>query len=129
MIDGIELLYQQIAESIEEAIPEEWTTAKMEALFYPGSSTYFGEYRRKADGKCRDFGTTRAGERAFRELRRTFRDAGKPLWGQACFELHSDGKFNMQWGYDNCDENGDMIFNEEQEIARHEERHKRLTST
>jgi hypothetical protein len=75
----------------------------------------------------RDFGTIVRGERAFRELRRKFKETGKPLWGQASFELHSDGKFKMKWGYDNCDENGDTIFNEEEELKRSEERRKRLT--
>ncbi len=128
MISGIEPLYQQIAESIQEAIPEEWATAKMEAIFYPGSSTYFGEYTRLADGRLRDFGTSRSGEQAFREIRKKFKEAGKKPWGQVAFELHSDGRFNMKLGYDGCDENGDTIFNEEEERKRHEERRNRLTS-
>lgn len=127
MIEGIEPLYRQIAESIQEAIPEDWTTAKMEAIFYPQSSIYCGEYTRKADGKARDFGTTRVGERAFRDLRKRFKEAGKPLWGQACFELHADGRFHMKWGYDNLDENGDTVFDADGELKRQEERHKRLT--
>jgi hypothetical protein len=113
MIEGIEPLYQKIAESIQEAIPEEWSTAKMDAVFYPDGITFVGEYQRKADGKARDFGTTRKGEHALRELRIKFKEAGKPLWGQVCFELHSDGTFSMKLGYDNCDDNGVTVFNEE----------------
>jgi|SRR5271157_3578627 len=128
MIDGIEAIYQQIAESIQEAIAEEWSTAMMEAIFYNNSSTYFGEYTRKADGKLRDFGTTRSGERAFREARRRFRDAGNKPWGRATFELFPDGKFIMKLGYDGCDENGDTVFDEVEELRRHEERRNRLTS-
>jgi hypothetical protein len=126
MIEGIEQLYQAIAESIEQAIPDDWTTARMEAVFYPGSSDYVGEYIRKADGKVRAFSTGRLGERAFREIRKKFKEAGKPLWGQAIFELHSDGKFNMKWGYDDVDENGDTTFNENEYLNRNEERRKRL---
>lgn len=128
MIEGIETYYEQIGHSIQEMIPEAWTTARMDVIFYSDGSSYEGEYTRQADGKARAFGTTLIGERAFRELRKMFKDAGKPLWGQATFELHADGKFKMTWGYDNCDENGDTIFNEEEELKRVEERHKRLTS-
>ena len=52
-----------------EGYGEPTTTAKMEAIFYADSSTYFGEYTRKSDGRPVDFGTTRNGERAFREIR------------------------------------------------------------
>src|SRR5262249_44676857 len=128
MIQGIEPLFQQIADSIAEAILEDWTTATMEAIFYSGSSTYFGEYRRTSDGKPRDFPTTAQGERAFRDLRKKFKEAAKRLWGQARFEFHADGKFNIKWVYENCDENGDTIFNEEREMKRHEERRKRLSA-
>jgi hypothetical protein len=128
MLDGIEMLYQEIAESIQGAIPEEWTRARMDVIFYSDGSTYEGEYIRKADGKLRGFATSPSGERAFRELRRMFKESDKALWGQASFELHPDGKFKMKWGYDNCDENGDTIFNEEEELRRCEERRKRLTS-
>lgn len=128
MIPGIEPLDQQIADSIQESIPDEWTTAKMEALFFPESITYIGEYVRSADAKERDFRTGRIAERAFRDIRRRFKDAGKTLWGRAVFELHSDGHFKMDWLYDGCDANGDMIFDEARELKRHEERHRRLTS-
>jgi hypothetical protein len=128
MIDGIEPLYQQIADSIREAIEEEWSTAKMDAIFYPGSSTYFGEYTRRTDGKLRDFGTTIAGQRTFREIRKKFKEAGKKPWGGASFELHADGTFDMKWNYDGCDENGDTIFVEAEEYERFEGRRKRLTS-
>src|SRR5437016_2475189 len=107
MIDGIEPLYQEIAESMVNAIPEDWSTAKFEAILYSGSSTYEAEYTRKTDGVVRGFQPADGGSRAFRQIRKMFEEAGKPLWGRACFELHSDGRFNMKWGYDNCDENGD----------------------
>lgn len=129
MIVGIEPFYQEIAKSIEDAVPEEWTSAKMEAIFYPDSSTYFGEYVRKADGKLRDFGTTGLGERAFREIRKKFKDVGKKPWGRAAFELFPDGRFNMEFGYDSCDRNGDTLFNEDEEVRRLKERHRRLSGS
>lgn len=128
MIDGIELLYQQIAESIEEAIPDEWTTARMEAAFFSESSKYMGEYTRESDGVARDFPTSFEAARAFREIRKRFKEAGKPLWGRAIFEMDSQGKFKMHWDYDNCDEEGNAIFDEEEELKKAEERHRRLTS-
>jgi hypothetical protein len=55
MIDGLEPLFQQIADSMQEAIPEDWVTAQFEAIFYPDGSTYEAEYTRRADGKARSF--------------------------------------------------------------------------
>ena len=48
MIGGIEPLYQQIAESIQEAIAEEWTSAKMEAVFYSRWQHLFRRYTVKS---------------------------------------------------------------------------------
>lgn len=128
MIEGIEPFYQRIAEAIQEAIPEEWATAKMDVIFYPGSSIYEGEFIRKSDGMLLSFETPDDAGRAFRELRKLFKASGKPLWGQACFELDADGKFNMKWGYENCDADGNTRFVEGAELKRHEERCKRLFS-
>ena len=50
MIEGIEALYQQIADSIVEAIPESWSTAKVEAIFFADSITFEAEYTRKGGG-------------------------------------------------------------------------------
>ncbi len=127
MIDGIEPLYQQIAESMIAAIPEEWSSARFDVFFVPGSCTYEAEFVRAADSASRSFQPTDDGNRAFRQLRKKFKEAGKRVWGRASFELRPDGKFNMKWGYDNCDENGDTIFNEEEEVRRHEARLQRLS--
>ncbi len=127
MIPGIEPLFQQIAESIESAIPEGWDTAKMEAVFFPESSQYTGEYTRASDGVARGFATTLAGERAFREIRKLFTESDPRVWGRASFELRSNGTFNMKWGYDNCDEDGFARFDEKEELRRREERHQQLT--
>jgi hypothetical protein len=125
MIPGIEAFYQRIAESIQNAINEDWATAKMDAIFFDDSVTYFGEYT-TPDGRLKGFGPDRDGQLAFRELRRKFADVGKPLWGQAAFEMNAEGKFKMSWGYENCDENGDTIFDEEREHQRNDDRRKRL---
>jgi hypothetical protein len=126
MIDGLEILYQQIVDSIKEAIPEPWSSAKVEAIFFSDSIDFETEYVSET-GKFRGFATTMAGDRAFKQLRRRFKEAGKPVWGQACFELQSDGTFSMKWGYENCDANGDTIFDEETWSRRHEERRQRLS--
>jgi len=128
MIEGLEPLYQRIAESIEEAISDEWATAQMEAIFFRDGIDYLGEYIRKTDGVARGYPTSPNGESAFRELRECFEKSGQPLWGRACFELNADGNFNMKWDYDNCDENGYFRSDEEVESQKREERYRRLTS-
>lgn len=126
MIDGIEEAYEQIANSMIETIPEEWTAASFQAIFYPDGSVYEAEYIRKGDGKARGFQPAGGGSRAFRQLRKLFKDAGKPLWGSACLELKPDGKFNVKWNYEKCDPEGYAIFDADVELQRHEARRKRL---
>lgn len=127
MVEGVEAFYQQIAESMIEAIPEKWSSAVFEAMFFPDGSTYEAEFTRKFDGKVRSFLPKDGGDRAFRQLRKKFKDAGKPLWGKARFDLRPDGTFNMKWGYEDCDEEGYLKFNEEAEFQRQEARSLRVT--
>jgi hypothetical protein len=127
MIPGSEELFKTIAKSMIETIPEEWSSAQYDVIFFPDGSLYEAEYKRKADGVSRGFSPASEGARAFRRLRQLFREMGKPLWGRATFTLHPRGKFNISWGYDDCDENGDALFNEEQELQRHEKRRRRLS--
>lgn len=126
MIDGIEAYYQRVADSIVESIHDEWVEARVDAVFYSDGITFLGEYTR-ADGVLRSFETGRSGDKALRELRSRFKDARQPVWGQAHFELCADGKFNMRFGYENCDSNGDTVFDEDRYVQMVEERHKRLT--
>lgn len=128
MIPGIEPLYQRIADAMTTAISEEWSVAEFHALFYEGSSTYEAEYVRRADGRAIGFQPASDGSRAIRELRKAFRQAGHRVWGQVRFTLRADGSFNAQWGYDGCDANGDLPFDEEAELRRHEERRLRLVA-
>ncbi len=128
MIDGLDKEYRLIAESMMSAIPEDWSSAKFEVIFYPNSSTYEAEYVRTRDGQARGFRPESAGARTFRQIRKLFKDGGQPVWGQAVFELFPDGRFNMKWGYDNCDDNGDTVFDADKEFERAELRHRRLTS-
>ena len=128
MIDGLEPFYQRIAESIQAAVRGQWTSARMDAIFYDDSILYFGEYLSATDGLPRDFETSSAAERAFEAIRRRFKETGQPLWGQACFVLQSDGKFNVKWGYENCDEQGNTKFDEAEYHRIHEERRSRLNA-
>ena len=57
MLPGLEPLFQEIADSMVAAIPEEWSTARVEAIYFSDSSVYEAEYTRKADGVPRDFET------------------------------------------------------------------------
>jgi len=125
LIPGIEPLYQRIADAMTAAIPEEWASAEYHAMFYAHGSTYEAEYVRP-DGVARSFAPD--GGRAIRELRRLFQQAGRPVWGQVWFLLRADGSFNARWGYDGCDANGDLPFDEATELRRHEERRLRLVA-
>lgn len=127
MIQGIEVYYQQIADAISDAIPEDWATALMEVTFHDGSIDYHGEYTRSVDGVPRSFGTPRIARDAFKDIRSLFKQSGKPLWGSATFNLDSNGQFNMKWNYDDCDENGYARYDSEAWLKRQEEDQYRLT--
>src|SRR5215208_3561139 len=109
----METLYQEIAESMAERIFEPWVTAWMDAIFFPGSMFYSAEYAAPEGGKHKSFATDIVAERAFEQIRESFKRAGKPLWGRARFELHANGKFKMDFAYDDCDEKGFAKFDEE----------------
>ncbi|MEW4565736.1 immunity protein YezG family protein [Bremerella sp. JC770] len=125
MIPNLEVSYQRIANGIVECIPYEWEDALVTAIVYPESISFEGEFRTTA-GEIRSLSVSMELNRAFRELREKFEAAGQPLWGQATFVLDSRGKFEMKWGYENCDENGDTIWDADQWRRRQEERDKRL---
>jgi hypothetical protein len=128
VIEGIESHFQRIADAMLVAIPEEWSVAEFHAIFFPDFSVYEAEYVRPSDGVARGFPMTSDGDRAIREIREAFRQAGHPLWGQIRFVLRSNGTFNAYWGYEKCDANGDTIWDEEAELARREARWRRLTA-
>lgn len=127
MIEGIEEFYQRITQSMIDAIPEAWSSATFEAIFFDNHSIYEAEYVRTADRIAYSFQPASGGSKAFRELRKRFLEAGKKPWGRARFELLPDGKFQVRWGYDNCDENGFTLFDADQEFQRREANRKRLT--
>ena len=126
MIEGIEPLYQRIADAMMSAISEPWSVAEFHAMFYSDGSTYEAEYVREWDGAAISFQPASDGARAIRELRKAFRVAGRPMWGQVFFVLRADGSFNAKWDYDGCDANGALPFDEEAELKRHDERRLRL---
>lgn len=113
MIKGIELFYQRIADSMIDAIPEEWSTASLEAAFFPTITSFHAEYIRKGDGTIIGFEPASDGIRAFKELRKRFKTAGRRPWGRARFELRENGSFHMKWGYENCDRAGYAIPDDE----------------
>jgi hypothetical protein len=127
MIEGIEGYYQAIATSMLGAIPEDWTAASFQAIFYPTGSVYEAEYVRKSDGRARSFQPGSGGGRAVGGERKTIQGTGNPLWGKARFDLSPDGSFTMTWGYDNCDTEGNTLFDADEELRRHEARRIRLT--
>lgn len=94
----------------------------LEAIFFAGSSTYFGEYERKSDGKIRDFGTPRDAERAFRELRKRSKEVSRYGAGG----LRTAVRWQLQYAMGVRER--DTIFIEEDELRRHEKRRRRLTS-
>ena len=126
MIEGIESIYQNLADAITSSVPVAWSSARSEATFFSDNIEFSGEYV-PVSGSPRSFKVSREIMKAFDELRRKFKEAGQPLWGQVTFELTAEGKFNLKWVYDNCDANGDTIWDEQEWHCRKEERRIRLS--
>lgn len=126
MIPGIEEFYQLIASEMVDQIPGPWRQATIEVIYYPSSSDYHGEYVHES-GEEFSVLVSETARLAVDELRRKFRDAGQRVWGQFHFKLHADGTFNVKWGYDNCLENGDTIWDPDEWDRRFDENYKRLT--
>lgn len=119
-------MYARIAQGISSKIPEPWVSAQIEAVFYDGTRDYYAEYLSEA-GKVRSFRMDLEPPRTLRELRQKFKDSGQPVWGQMRFELLPSGKFNLHWGYENCDANGDTIFIAEEWHKREDSHRHRVT--
>jgi len=119
MIEGIEPLYQRIADAITSALPETWHRAWMDAIYYPDNMLYHSSYQATESGECDGIETTRDARRAFDEMRVLFVNTGKVPWGRARFEILSTGKFNLQLSYDDCDERGFARFDEAAEREWH----------
>jgi hypothetical protein len=115
MIDGIEPLYQRIADGIVAALPETWDRAWMDAIFYSDHVLYHGCYQSTEGGTCASFPTAEDAEMAFQEMRGLFAAAGKAPWCRVRFEVTSAGQFQLQWSYDDCDDQGFARFDEEAE--------------
>src|SRR4051794_19854467 len=113
MIEGIETLYRVIGESINAAIKSSWSKASIEATFFSEHIYYVGDYT-ESDGVTESsFAPNEVTRRAFEELRELFKRSKEKVWCRATFEMTSDGKFKMTWGYDDCDENGFARFDAE----------------
>jgi hypothetical protein len=82
----------------------------MYAVFFPEHDFYSAEYVATVGTEPMSLKTQGRGRDAFDEIRELFKAAGKPLWGRAWFELHSDGKFKMDWSYDDYDADGFARF-------------------
>jgi hypothetical protein len=122
MIEGIGCYFQQIADSIQECITEPWFEAWIDVVFFTEHIRFEGEYQATSGGPIKTFPTSRSGRTAFMDMREKFREANKPLWCSARFSIRSDGDFNLEWGYDGCDENGFAKFDEEAELKRLKEK-------
>lgn len=117
----------RLAESVQATTGNDWSSAKIDAVFYPDASFYYGEYTPQSGGPARSFGATFEAQEIFREMRDACRAGGQPVWGQATFLLWSNGQFSLEFSYADCDENGDKHFDEEEYLAFESERFKRLT--
>jgi Protein of unknown function, DUF600 len=118
MIEGIEAFFQQIANSIQNAIAEEWALAWVESTFFTEHVRFEAEYLPYAGAPSKSFSIDSDGRGAFCEIRERFKQAGKKLWCRTRFQIESDGRFDMFWGYDDCDENGFARFDEASELER-----------
>jgi hypothetical protein len=70
VFDDLEPLYQRIAAAMTCKIPEAWSSARYDAIFFPDSSIYEAEYAKLFDSVSRSFEPTIDGDH----------DAGVTRW-------------------------------------------------
>ncbi len=126
-MDSFDRFCPSLANSIQEALNSEWISARIDAVFYPETSHYYGEYVPQVGASPRGFGPTLEAQEILRDMRDACHASGQPVWGQATFTLWLSGKFSLTFGYANCDENGDTRFNEEEFLEFKRQRFDRLT--
>jgi hypothetical protein len=127
MIPGIEEHYQRIADALVATLPEGWRSVTVTAVFYADSISWYPESV-TASGKLESVDCNRDLRWAFQDFRQAFREAGKLAWGEVVFTMHADGTINVQFKYENCDENGNRIWDAEEWSRRHDEWVRRLSS-
>jgi hypothetical protein len=113
MIEGLEPLYQELADQAAMTLPDGWQKLRIEAVFYAEEEVdyWFGYIAR--DGNLGGLGITSELCEVLRGIRAKFHESNQPVFGQVVFSLTNDGKFSLDLGYDNCDENGDTIYSSE----------------
>lgn len=125
MVPGIEVFYQRLADSLVSVAPRIWESLKAESTFYESTTRHCCEC--VIGGKAKSVQTPSDWDEILRELRELFKKNDKRVWGQTVFSLTNSGEFNMDWGYDEVDEEGYTKFDPDKFLAENEERRKRLS--
>jgi hypothetical protein len=118
---SIEETYREIVDDLRDQIDEAWIKAKVRLVCYSDGASTTGYYIRKLDGVRQGLSPNTNFFRKIRSLRRMLRERDGRVWGRAIFQLDEDGTFEMLPSYDNCDENGDEIFDDERWSQDHKD--------
>ena len=99
MTSEVETLYQRIAQSIANAIPELWETAWVTVEFEPGVISEAGGYTSLRDKTQHTFSTPNDIGDLFTRLRQLVKRDDRNIWSRARFVLEADGKFRIDFDY------------------------------
>ena len=120
MIKDAKKYFEAFASMLTDDLPSNWVEVRFSAIFYSEGNTYTVRYVDKngsllsthfSDELCLEVND-------FRDL---FLSEGEPLWGAFLFVLNSNGSFRTHFDYDNCDGNGNKIFDADTEMKLFEE--------
>ena len=100
MNDRIESLYSEIADALHENINSGFDTAWINVEMQKDVGL-LGVYFKTPDAQCFTIRPSVSLFKLFNALWHEFIAAGQPAWSTATFTIHSDGKFNLDFGYDN----------------------------
>ena len=103
MAKSIEQIYQEIAVSIAQSVPQDRTTAWV-SVEVTGDSVYTikGWYLGEEGGETRAFRVDGSVSRLFAQLRSLLKREGASSWLRAKFTLARDGEFELEFGYDSA---------------------------
>lgn len=120
MPGDLEPIYERIATHLRARLPAEFTHACFDAIFYNGGSDWYisyftgGEersYELEVDDKDCELGNS---------LRQQWIDAGELPWGRIRIQFYPDDCYETELSYDDCDDEGNAIFDEAEADARSE---------
>jgi len=97
---SIDAVYESIAQNMADAIPRDWNSALLEVEFSDDSAEFDATFE-TLDGQSEDFDVEYQVFKDFKELHSIMtEETDQHKWNRAKFKLTPDGKFSIDFDWD-----------------------------